>query len=209
MLFKLLLRRLPHATPLLRQLIAASGTPADRGMLQTAMDKGTDALLADMEDRSELTEGLREGAFSAVGTEVQRIATLLQDIDQDAGAARHRPRLNGIRKNLDEVCRGRFVEGITRWLVAPLSNAAASKDIAGQAQLESVARDLRTIETAGRKLGSAAAYDSLLAKASEAVRSAVNGGCLGTVGAVRLMEILAGPEMAEAMYKQNAAARVL
>jgi hypothetical protein len=205
MVFKLLLRRLPHAIPLLRQLIGASGTSADRGMLQTAMDEGTDALLADMEDRSELTEGLREGAFSAVGTEVQRIATLLQDIDQDAGAARHRPRLHGIRRKLDEVCRGRFVEGIAKGLVTPLASATALMDNAGLAQLESFARDLRTIETAGRKVGSPAAYDTLLVKASEAVQTAANHGSLGTVGAVRLVEILAGPEMAEAMYKKNAA----
>jgi hypothetical protein len=205
MVFKLLLRRLPHAIPLLRQLIGASGMSADRGMLQTAMDEGTDALLADMEDRSELTEGLREGAFSAVGTEVQRIATLLQDIDQDAGAARHRPRLHGIRRKLDEVCRGRFVEGIAKGLVTPLASATALMDNAGLAQLESFARDLRTIETAGRKVGSPAAYDTLLVKASEAVQTAANHGSLGTVGAVRLVEILAGPEMAEAMYKKNAA----
>ena len=205
MVFKLLLRRLPHVVPRLRQLIILSGTPADRAMLQTAMDEGTEALLADMEDRSELTEGLRDGVFSAVGTEVQRIATLLRDIDQDPGAGRHRARLSGIRKKLDEVCRGRFVEGITNGLVGPLAVATAAIDGAGQRQMESFARDLRTIETAGRKLGNPAAYDALLEKASEAVQAAVRQGSIGTMAAVRLVEILAGPEMAEAIYRKNTA----
>ncbi|WP_428536132.1 hypothetical protein [Rhodopila sp.] len=204
MVFKLLLRRLPHVVPRLRQLIILSGTPADRAMLQTAMDEGTDALLADMEDRSELTEGLRDGVFSAVGTEVQRIATLLRDIDQDPGAGHHRARLSGIRKKLDEVCRGRFVEGITNGLVGPLAVARAAIDGAGQRQMESFARDLRTIETAGRKLGNPAAYDALLGKASEAVQAAVRQGSIGTMAAVRLVEILAGPEMADEFYRKNA-----
>ena len=205
MVCKLLLRRLPHMIPLLRQLIGAGATAVDRAVLQAAMDQGTDALLADMEDRSDLTEGLREGVFSAVGAEVQRITRLLQDIDQDAGAARHRPRLMGIRKKLDEVCRGRFAEGITKGLVAPLTGASGGIDNAGQMQLESFARDLRTIETAGRKLGSPAAYDTLIVKASEAVQAAAQHGSLAKLGAVRLVEILAGPEMAEALYRKNAA----
>ena len=205
MVFKLLLRRLPHVVPRLRQLIVLSGTTPERAMLQTAMDQGTEALLADMEDRSELTEGLREGVFSAVGTEVQRIATLLRDIDQDPVAARHRARLGGIRKKLDEVCRERFVEGITNGLVGPLAGATAALDSAGQKQMESFARDLRTIETAGRKLGNSAAYDALLEKASEAVQAAVRQGSIGTMGAVRLVEILAGPEKAEAIYRKNVA----
>ncbi|WP_428490389.1 hypothetical protein [Rhodopila sp.] len=205
MVFKLLLRRLPHVVPQLRQLIILSGTPADRAMLQTAMDEGTDALLADMEDRSELTEGLRDGVLSAVGTEVQRIATLLRDIDLDPGAARHRVRLTGIRKKLDEVCRGRFVEGITNGLVGPLAVATVALDSVGQKKMESFARDLRTIETTGRKLGNPAAYDALLEKASEAVQAAVRQGSIGTMGAVRLVEILAGPEMAETIYRKTAA----
>ena len=205
MVFKLLLRRLPHVVPRLRQLIILSGTTPERAMLQTAMDQGTEALLADMEDRSELTEGLREGVFSAVGTEVQRIATLLRDIDQDPVAARHRARLGGIRKKLDEVCRERFVEGVTNGLVGPLAGATAALDSAGQKQMESFARDLRTIETAGRKLGNSAAYDALLEKASEAVQAAVRQGSIGTMGAVRLVEILAGPEKAEAIYRKNVA----
>jgi hypothetical protein len=206
MVFKLMLGRLPHTVSLLRRFVATTGTPADRAMLQTAMEQGTDALLAGMEDRSDVTGSLRDGVFSAVGGEVQRIATLLRDIDDDPGAARYRSRLSGIRKKLDTVCRARFVDGMAKGLVAPLAAAAAPMDAAGQMHLESCARDLRTIETAGRKLGSPAAYDALLAEASEAVREAAGRGNLGGVRAVRLVEILAGPDAAAAMYRQIAPA---
>jgi hypothetical protein len=204
MVFKLILGRLPHAAPLLRRLAAASGTPAERTLLLTATDRGTEDIIFDMESLSDLTEGLREGPLAAVGTEVQRIAGLLQDISDDSNAARHRARLIKIREKLHTVCRERFVDGMTNGLIAPLAVATAAVDSAGQQQLETCARNLRTVEMAGRKLGNPSTYDALLCKASETVQAAAQSGNLGAVRALRLVEILSGPEAAEAMYQKIA-----
>jgi hypothetical protein len=201
MVFKLVLGQLPHAVPLLRRLVDQNSIPAEKALLRQAMDRATGDLLDDMESRSDLVEGLRDRSLADVGSEVRRIAGLLQGINQDVSAVRHRAKVSGIREKLDAVCRGRFVDGMETDLVGPLAAATAAVDTAGQKQMETCARDLRTIETAGRKLGDPAAYDTLLFKASEAVQAAAGSGNLGTMRAVRLVEILSGPEMAEEMYK--------
>jgi hypothetical protein len=206
MLFKLLLAQLPHAVSTLRRLVDMSRTGAEKGLLQKAMDHGTDDILNDMESQSDLTQGLRDGSLTAVGGEVQRIAGLLQEISHDTNAAGNRARIQGIRQKLDAVCRERFADGMESGIVAPLSAALAPTDSAGQTQLETCARDLRTVETVGRKLGNPANYDALLLKANEAVQEAANSGNLGSMRAIRLVEILSGTEMAEAMYKKTVAA---
>jgi hypothetical protein len=203
MVFKLILGRLPRAVPLLRRLVASSRMPAEKMALQTAMECGTEDILSDMESQSGLTDSMRDGPLAAVGTEVQRIDRLLQDISEDSNAVRHRARVNEIREKLDAHCRGRFVDGMKKGLVTPLATAGPV-DSAVQTQLEICARDLRTVEMAGRKLGSPTTYDALLFKASEAVQAAADSGSLGTMRAIRLVEILSGPETAEAMYKMNA-----
>jgi hypothetical protein len=129
----------------------------------------------------------------------------LQEINRDANAARNHARVRGIREKLDAVCRERFVDGMKSGLVAPLAAALAPVDRAGQTQLENCARDLRTVETVGRKLGNPTNYDALLVKASEAVQEAADSGNLGPMRAIRLVEILSGPETAETMYKKAAA----
>ena len=201
MVFKLLLRHFPHAATLLRRLAEANRTPAEKVLLQAAMDRGIEDVLGDLESESSLIKDLRDGSLSAVGLQVERVAELLQDIGDDRNAVRHRPRLRGIREKLDAVCRDRFADGMKSGLVAPLAGASPV-DGNCQKQLENCARDLRTVETAGRKLGTHAAYDALLEQAAEAVQAGANAGALSPIRAVRLVEILSGPEAAEQMYSK-------
>jgi hypothetical protein len=155
-----------------------------------------------MEARSDVAEGLRDGSLAAVGAEVRRIAGLLRDINHDPNSARHRVRVHGLRAKLDAVCRGRFVDAMDAGVVTPLAAATVPIDHIGHAQMENCVRDLRSVEKAGRKLGNPATYDTLLSKATEAVQAAAQDGNLSTVRAVRLVEILAGPDAAEEMYKK-------
>jgi hypothetical protein len=204
MVFKLLLGHFPHAGALLRRLAEANPVPAERSLLQAAMDRGIDDILVDLEGETSLIKDLREGNLSGVGLQVERLAGLLQDIGDDRNAVRHRARLRGIRDKLDSVCRDRFADGMKRGLVAPLAGASPV-DQNGQKQLENCARELRTVEIAGRKLGTHAAYDALLEQAAEAVQAGADAGNLTPIRAVRLVEILSGPEAAEQMYNKVAA----
>jgi hypothetical protein len=59
------------------------------------------------------------------------------------------------------------------------------------------------LETEARKVGGAATYDRLLMQASEAVVEAAAAGTLTPVRKLRLIEILAGPEVAEELYRKE------
>ena len=205
MVCKLILAQLPHAASLLRQLADPSWGPAEKFLLQTAIDRGIEDILVDMESQTALSKDLRDGPLADVGSEVQRIAGLLEDINDSSHTTQQRARVHGIREKLDSICRLRFVDGMATGLVAPLAAATAPIDSDSQKWLEDCARDLRILETTGRKLGGATAYDAMLIKAGEAVQTAAQSGCLNTPRAVRLVEILSGPEAAEAMYKRAAA----
>ena len=207
MVFKLLLTQLPQAAGLLRRLIDASPTQAEKTMLRTAMDLGTDDMLTELESTSGLTESLRHGGLTAMGGEVRRIAAFLRDVkDNGSDTASNRIRLKGICETIDTICRGRLAEGMKSGLLTPLGQAHHPLNAAEQKDMENCARDLRFVDMAGRKLGSPAAYDALLSEATDAVEAAVDSGGLGAVRAVRLVEILSGPEAAEAIYKKAAVA---
>jgi hypothetical protein len=202
MVFKLILGQFPHAAALLRRLTDAQ-TPAAKATLSAAMDRGLDDTLTDLETDSDLIKDLSERPLADLGVQMSRIGTLLRDVGDDLDAAQHRPRLRGIRDKLDTICRVRLADGVKTGLAAPLAASSPPIDGAGQKRLETCARDLRTVETAGRKLGSPAAYNALLLEAETAVAVAAKGGSLSPMRAVRLVEILSGAEAAEKLYKQT------
>jgi hypothetical protein len=202
MVFRLLLAQFPHAAALLRGLTDAQ-TPAAKAALSVAMDRGLDDTLTDLETDSDVIKDLSERPLAELGVQMSRIDALLRDIGNDAEAAQHRPRLRAIRDKLDTICRVRFADGLKSGLAAPLAAASPPIDGVGQRRLETCARDLRTVETAGRKLGGPAAYNALLREAETTVATAAKGGNLSPMRAIRLVEILSGAEAAEALYRQT------
>ena len=199
LVFKLLIEHFPRPSMLVQRLSGLTDTPAERALLQAAMAAGVDDFLSGAEAAADIV-----GTLSDVSTHVQRLTTLLQDLSNDAEAPRHRARLRVIREKMDVLCRDRFAEGMQEGLVSPLAaTASAPVDADGQKQLERCARDLRSVETVGRKLGSPAAYDALLGQAGAKVEAAVDTGVLSPMRAVRLVEILAGPDEAEKLYNRK------
>jgi hypothetical protein len=119
------------------------------------------------------------------------------------GVAADRPRLYAIRQKLDAACRERFSDGLNTGLLTPLAVAAGPMDGTGQRLMESCGRDLRELETEARKVGGGANYDRMLTQASEAVVKAAAAGTLTPVRKLRLIEIVAGPEAAEELYRKE------
>jgi len=64
---------------------------------------------------------------------------------------------------------------------------------------------LRGLAAVAREVGDSASYDGQLRQASEAVLKAAAAGILSPVRQMRLVEILLGPEAAEALYWKNKA----
>ena len=203
MVVECLLALLPHATPQLQRLIASNRGTADSARLRQAMDRGVDGMLCRMEVATGFDAEIRQGQLRGAGQEVRRIGALLRDIDGEPDVARHRPRLKSIRLKLDQACRTRFGEALIEGFVTPLTAAAEPLTAMEQTGIEGQIRDLRALETAARKIGGATVYDALLEQAATTARSAAATGVLTPVRHMRLVEILAGPEAAEALYPRT------
>jgi hypothetical protein len=200
MIIRLILRQSPHATPVLRHIVATSLGVAEKALVRQAMSSATDNVLTDLESGSHITDEIGRGSLADAGDGVRRVIALLAELEIETDAVRHRPRLHAIRGKLDEACRARFEAGVREGLVAPLGAAGGPVDGSGQNRLETSARELRALETVARKVGGSASYDQMLPAATEAVKAAAVAGNLTPMRTIRLIEILAGPEAAEAYY---------
>ena len=96
-------------------------------------------------------------------------------------------------------CRARFASAIDAEVLQPLQSAGEILGDTAVVSLEAVARSLRRLERAARRIGGAACYDGLLRHTVEEVGSGPAGRALEPVDRVRLVEILAGPEQALAL----------
>jgi len=202
MIARLILVRSPHALRLLGRIAGAGRTLDERVVLRRAMDRGVAAELTNLERDTGVAHEIGHATLAELGGEVRRVTTLLAEIEADAAFAGHWPRLKPIRHRLDEACRTRFARGLHEGLVGSLAAASGPVQGAAQTALESCARDLRKFEMAARKAGDSNSYDRLLARASDAVLTAAAAGTLTPMRTYRLIEILAGPEAAEALYMQ-------
>jgi hypothetical protein len=200
MMVSILLARLPQATPLLQRLISRHSGTAESAKLRQAMDRALDNMLTGMETAKGFDKEIANAPVRDAGQEVARIISLLRAIDSEPDAARHRPRLKSIRLKLDQTCRARFGTALQDTFATPLTSAGAPLTSADQTGLEESTRALRVLETAARKIGGATVYDALLDQAATIARTAAEAGVLTPVRHMRLVEILAGPEAAEALY---------
>jgi hypothetical protein len=197
MIVQLVLMQSPHAVTLLRQIVASGGSAGEKASLRQAIADGTAGAIDALDSGSGFLEEIATGSLSDAGDGARRIIALLGDLELDGGSIKNRSRLSEVRQKLDQACRTRFADGLRDGLVTPLADAAGPMDGAGQTQLEACARDLRVLETAARTVGDAAGYDRLLRSAAEAVETIEH---LSPVRKLRLVEILSGPEAAEALY---------
>jgi hypothetical protein len=202
--FAMLLARLPDAAPLLQRVAAhaASGKePASRARA----DRVAEAVLGGLEQHG--TAGpVGDAELAAVGAEVRRIAALLDAIDGPGATAQRRRRIQELRHTLDASSRTRFQDGMASEFVGPLHaqlEAAGPIDVDG---LEEAARRLRQIETAGRRIGSAKAYDTLLQSTAQDVMRLHERPGLSLADKVRMVEVLAGSDQALAMLGASSTA---
>jgi hypothetical protein len=205
MVLELILQQAPRAAAILGACVSSVQNPAERAVLQRAMARGMEQVLGRMEGESGIMDEIARVPLAAVGEDVKRISTFLCSIGDDSGGSVYRPRIKAIRERLDHACRERFAAGIAEGLVQPLAAVSGQMDPAGQAQLETSARELRTLETVARTVGGALSYDHLLLQASKTVQAAAEAGTLTPVRQFRLIEILAGSQAAVTLYRKEKA----
>lgn len=144
------------------------------------------------------TPDLPAGDAAGAAHLAEAFAEAIEDLESSPMLRRpeRRQRVAALRRQVDEACRGAFVEATTRSLIEPMSRPGRRLDDAAMAQLEQTARSIRRLEQAGRSIGGAAAYDAALRRVTDAfaVLRAAPDACVADLA--RLTEIVAGPEAA-------------
>ncbi len=175
---------------------AARLDPQARAVAQAALDAMVDEGVPqlDMLDLRNATEA------------VALLARRLDDLENCSLMAGDRQRrVAALRSAADEACRSRFVAAAEQQVLAPVTKLATASKVedAEVASMEAQARGLRALEIAGRRIGSPGAYDRALRNMAEALAVIATRvdqpEGLQRMDVVRLVEIVAGPEAAEAV----------
>ena len=190
----LLLARLPQAAP------AVQRHADSNGMLCHAEGQAIAALIDSLDSAGAIESQVLGAELAEAASEVRRVAALLGVLEGDSPTPERRGRLLSLSHRLDTACRAQFADGLASEFLAPLRKSQAAEPVA-QAALETTARRLRALETAGRRLGGSDTYDALLRQAAASVTGAGADEALGLIHKVRLVEILAGPEAALALLE--------
>jgi len=197
---RLILARAPQAVA----FIAAAAQPDLP--LRPALEQASDMLVAQLEEPGAIANDIASADLTEASQAVRRLDTLLRHLSDASGPSAPRERLRALRRTLDATCRARFADGLATDFLKPLqaqtlgahSLGMNSSGMGEGPDLEQVARGLRALESEARQVGGAGVYDALLAEAAQAVRH-LQGDGLGAAERVRLVEILAGPELALSM----------
>jgi len=195
--YAMLLARLPDVAPLLQRDAAHTASGSDPTS-RAGADRVAEAILGGLEQHG-AGGPVADAELAAVGAEVRRIAALLEAIDGPGATAQRRRRIQELRHALDASSRTRFQDGMASEFIGPLREqleAAGPIDVDG---LEEAARRLRQIETAGRRIGSAKTYDTLLRSTAQDVMRLDERPGLTLADKIRMVEVLAGSDQALAM----------
>ncbi len=203
MFTSLVLLELPAAAALVGRMLARLD-PAARLRVNKALDQALEHVLSHMEAPSGSIREVGHAELGQAGSDMRRIVTLLETLEENGMVPQHRQRIRAIRGQLGQACQARFADSLQREVMGPVPSALAQDCGGEQRQLEAATRNLRALERAARKLGGARTYDQLLSGAAENLRAMPHAGPLSLARRVRLIEILAGPEAAEAAYLEQA-----
>jgi hypothetical protein len=198
-----LLAWLPEAAELLPRGCSVLG-PDGPALMRLAAGQAAEVLLGRLEAQG-ASDDMLAVSLDETGAEVSRVTTLLDALD-GAGPPERRRRLSAIRGRLEESCRSRFAKGMENGVSAPLRTMGPSPAQEELADMENAARGLRQLEGAARKLGGGQYYDGALQDAVTAVRASPADGALGLADKIRLVEILAGSDEADALMEESAPA---
>ncbi|MGE0221692.1 MAG: hypothetical protein AB7F35_09285 [Acetobacteraceae bacterium] len=195
--------RAPNSIPALAQ--AAAATPAATGVsARQVTEQASDVLIRQLEHPDAINQQIASSDLSEAGSAVRRIARLLDHLGQDDAPSARRDRIRVLRRRFDQSCQARFADSMAADFIMPLKGCLDSGSGADAMDLEAAARGLRALETEARAIGGGTLYDELLRKAAEAVRRVPDSAPFGRSDRVRLVEILAGPDVALAMLDQDA-----
>jgi hypothetical protein len=199
MILALLLARVPEVAPILVRVAMLLG---QRGgaLLRHAGEQAADMLLDQLEAPGGTEAHLGGQDLAEAGATVRRLTTLLVALEGESLSPDRRNRLMDVRARIQTGCQALFTERLSTDLLEPLRACAPDSGPEAGWELENAARGLRALETEARRAGDDKSYDVLLGQAADMVREITVQGGLDRVEGLRLMEIVAGPEVALALF---------
>jgi hypothetical protein len=199
----LLLARIPEVAPVLLRVATLIG---QRGgtLMRHAGEQAADMLLTQLEAPGGTEAHLGGQDLAAAGETVRRLTTLLGALQGESLSPDRRDRLIVVKERIKVGCQTLFTDRLSADLLDPLRAGTAGSEPEAGWELENAVRGLRALETEARRTGDDKTYDVLLGRAADVVRQITENGGLGRVGGLRLMEIVAGPEVALAMFGEEA-----
>jgi hypothetical protein len=202
MLIALLLARIPEAGAVLAQVAAVLGSRT-AVLMRHASEQAADMLLDQLEAPGGAEGQLGGEDLAEAGATVRRLTSLLKVLDGEATTRERRERLNDVRQRVRAGCEALFTERLTSDLIEPLRAFGAGPGAEVLAELETAARGLRVLETEARRAGDDKTYDMLLGRTADMVREMIERGGMDRTGGLRLMEIVAGPDVALALLGEE------
>ena len=199
MIVALLLARIPECGPLLLRAASMLGNHGGPAM-RRASEQAADALLDQMEAPGGAEAQLGGQDLADAGVTVRRLTSLLGALEGETLSPARRERVYGLRQRIRSGCQSLFTERLAADLLDPLRACVAESGPEAAWDLETAARGLRALETEARKAGDDKTYDTQLGRAADMVREITIQGGLGRVEGLRLMEIVAGPDVALALF---------
>jgi hypothetical protein len=204
MIIALMLARIPEVAPLLLRVatLLGQGAPGQRGgtAMRHAGEQAADLLLAQLEAPGGVEAHVGGQDLGEAGATVRRLTTLLGALQGETLSRDRRDRLVEVRGRIQAGCQTLFTERLSTDLLDPLRACVPGSGPEVGWELETAARGLRALETEARRAGGERTYDVLLGRAADTVREITVQGGLERVEGLRLMEIVAGPEVALALF---------
>jgi hypothetical protein len=203
MIIALLLARIPEVAPVLLRVATLIG---QRGgtLMRHAGEQAADMLLSQLEAPGGTEAHLGGQDLAEAGVAVRRLTSLLSALQGESLSPDRRDRLVEVKERIKAGCQALFTERLATDLLDPLRACTPESGPEAGWELETAARGLRALETEARRAGGDRTYDVLLGQAADAVREITENGGLERVGGLRLMEIVAGPEVALALFGEEA-----
>ena len=171
--------------------LPGGASPALAALPAGALDSAVEQSL----DRADtLVDVLPGVALGIAAGHAGDMAALVEVLEHPASRPSLRVQAGRTRQAADQACRDRMAQAVQQDLMPRLQGDAPLDDAAVD-RLESVARDLRRLGRAGRRLGQPAAYDALLARIAKEVGDLSAPG-LTRMDRLRLAELLVGAQAA-------------
>jgi hypothetical protein len=202
MILALLLARVPEVAPILVRVAMLLGQRGGAS-LRHAGEQAADMLLDQLEAPGGTEAHLGGQDLAEAGATVRRLTTLLVALEGESLSPDRRNRLTEVRARIKTGCQALFTERLSTDLLEPLRTSASGSGPEAGWELENAARGLRALETEARRAGDDKSYDVLLGQAADMVREITVQGGLDRVEGLRLMEIVAGPEVALALFGEG------